>query len=318
MTSSMPLRVVFMGTPEFAVSSLDAIRQSAHQLVGVVTAPDRPAGRGRKLQLSAVKTYCIDNDVPVMQPENLSDPAFVKKLQSLRADVFVVVAFKLLPKEIFSIPRFGTFNCHASILPDYRGAAPINWAIINGEPQTGVTTFFIDEKVDTGAILEKAETDILANDNAGSLHDKLQVLGSELVVITLDKIANQTAVSKPQNTPESIHRAPKLNPENRKIDWASPGIDIVNLIRGLSPYPCAWTQYSFEDVLSTIKIAEAVFETATHQLAIGELQCDKSNAKVAVRDGFVFLKKLQFQGKKMLNTSDLLNGSALQTGAFLG
>jgi len=318
MTHSTSLRVVFMGTPEFAVSSLEAIRSSLHHLVGVVTVPDRPAGRGQKLQMSDVKTYCLEHKLPVMQPESLTDNAFVKKLHSLRADVFVVVAFKLLPKMVFGIPKFGTFNCHASLLPDYRGAAPINWVIINGERETGVTTFFIDDKIDTGSIIEKTSTPIADRDNAGSLHDKLKILGSQLVVSTLDKIAEGSANPVPQTHSNVLKKAPKLNPENRKIDWSANGRTIVNLTRGLAPYPCAWTNMSFDNSTYSLKISEIEFEAATHRQKIGSVICEKKTAKVAVHDGYIILKKLQFQGKKMLDITDLLNGSALKTGCMMG
>ena len=318
MKNNTSLRVVFMGTPQFAVCSLDAIRLSSHHLVGVVTVPDRPAGRGQKLQMSDVKTYCLEHKLPVMQPENLTDNAFLKKLNSLRADVFVVVAFKLLPKVVFDIPKFGTFNCHASLLPDYRGAAPINWAIINGERKTGVTTFFIDDKIDTGLVIEKKSIEIANEDDAGILHDKLKIMGSQLVVSTLDKIADGSANPLPQIPPRVVLKAPKLNPENRRIDWTADGQTIVNLVRGLAPYPCAWTTMSQGDLTYSLKISKVDFQSESHQEEIGLVICEKRTAKVAVKDGYVILKKLQFQGKKMLEIADLLNGSVLKTGGMMG
>ncbi len=317
MKNHTSLRVVFMGTPEFAVCSLDAIRMSSHHLVGVVTVPDRPAGRGQKLQMSDVKTYCLEHKLPVMQPESLTDDAFIKKLHSLKPDVFVVVAFKLLPKIVFDIPKYGTFNCHASLLPDYRGAAPINWAIINGERETGITTFFIDDKIDTGMVIEKTSTEIADEDDAGSLHDKLKIIGSQLVISTLDKIAKGSANPLPQRPFGVALKAPKLNPENRKIDWTADGKAIVNLVRGLAPYPCAWTTMRHGDLTYSLKISKVDFQSEFHQEKIGLVICEKNKAKIAVKNGYIILKKLQFQGKKMLEIADLLNGSALKTGSMM-
>ena len=305
-----------MGTPEFAVASLETIRTSKHQLIAVVTVPDRPAGRGRKLQMSAVKCHCIEHNIPVLQPKNINDNAFAKQLHALRADVFVVVAFKLLPKLIFDIPKLGTFNCHASLLPKYRGAAPINWALINGETTTGVTTFFIDERVDTGAILEQSAIDIDQSDDAGSLHDKLKDLGSALVVSTLDHIADGTVQPSPQSSNSITSKAPKLTPENRRVNWSLGAQHIRNHIKGLSPYPCAWTTLTTKELKETIKISDVEIEFKEHHNPIGLLLCEKKRAKVAVVDGYIVLKKLQFQGKKMMTTLELINGSCLDSGSI--
>ena len=252
------LRIVFMGTPAFAVESLNQLIASDHQVVGVITAPDRPAGRGRKLQQSAVKQFAQEATIPVLQPTNLKDDIFIADLKALEGDLFVVVAFRMLPEIVWRLPKYGTFNLHASLLPQYRGAAPINWAIIHGETETGVTTFFIDEKIDTGAVIFQEKIMIDATDTAGSLHDKLMVLGSALILRTVDAIAQGAVTTTVQPKTENLKTAYKLNNENTKIDWEASPTTIVNRIRGLNPYPGAWCYLEDENqqerILSLIHI----------------------------------------------------------------
>ena len=235
------LRIVFMGTPEFAVGILDTILKNKYEVVGVITAADKPAGRGQKIKYSAVKEYALANQLPLLQPTNLKDESFLAELKAWNANLQIVVAFRMLPKVVWEMPSLGTFNLHASLLPNYRGAAPINWAIINGETKTGVTTFFIDDKIDTGAMILNAETDIGANESAGELHDRLMELGSTTVTQTLALLESGKVVTTIQEDNAEIKTAFKLNKENCKIDWHQPASEIHNLIRGLSPYPAAWT-----------------------------------------------------------------------------
>lgn len=302
------LRIVFMGTPEFAVGILDTILKSNFEVVAVITAGDKPAGRGQKIKYSAIKEYALNNNLPILQPSNLKDPIFIAQLISYQANLQVVVAFRMLPQIVWSLPEYGTFNLHASILPHYRGAAPINWALINGETKTGVTTFFIDDKIDTGAIIISNQIDIDPIENAGSLHDKLMILGSETVVETLNLIANETIKTTLQNDNADLKLAHKLTKENCKINWSKPGIDIFNHIRGLSPYPLAWTTIIDNNQEWIVKIDEASFEKELHSLQFGQVLCTKKEIKVAVSGGFIVLKSLQFPGKKKLKAADLLNG----------
>src|SRR5690606_2867521 len=233
------LRIVFMGTPDFAVGVLRKIVEAGKNIVGVITAPDKPAGRGRKLMASAVKEYALSQNLKILQPTNLKDEHFLEELKDLKANLQVVVAFRMLPKAVWQMPELGTFNLHASLLPHYRGAAPINWAIINNERKTGVTTFFIDEKIDTGFIISKKEIEIEERETAGTLHDKLMEEGAALVLETLGLIENENVNPKPQPQNEYLREAPKLTPENTRIDWTKPGKEIDAFIRGLSPYPVA-------------------------------------------------------------------------------
>ncbi|HLS29752.1 MAG TPA: methionyl-tRNA formyltransferase, partial [Flavobacteriaceae bacterium] len=230
------LRILFMGTPEFAVYILDEILKAEHTVVGVVTAPDRPAGRGQRVHSSAVKKFAEKKNLPIYQPSNLKSPEFQKELQDINPDIAVVVAFRMLPKMVWNFPAYGTFNLHASLLPDYRGAAPINWAIINGEEKTGVTTFFLDEKIDTGKIILQEEVKIESDDDAGSLHDKLMIKGADLVNQTLKLIAEKNIETQPQSSPAEGKTAPKLDSKNTRIDWSKTPEEINNLVRGLNPY----------------------------------------------------------------------------------
>ncbi len=302
------LRIVFMGTPDFAVGILDTIIKHNYEIVGVITAPDKPAGRGQKLKFSAVKQYALENSLRLLQPTNLKDESFLQELQSLQANLQVIVAFRMLPKVVWSMPALGTFNLHASLLPQYRGAAPINWAIINGETKTGVTSFFIDDKIDTGAMITRKEINLTSTENAGTLHDRLMRLGAETVIETLQLIENESVQTtiQPQNT--ELKTAHKLNKENCKIDFNKPGIEIYNLIRGLSPYPAAWFNFVDGDAAYNVKVYEANYKTETHNYRIGTIIASKNQLKVAINFGFIEILSLQFPGKKQMQTKEALNG----------
>jgi methionyl-tRNA formyltransferase len=302
------LRIVFMGTPEFAVGILDTILHNNYEVVGVITAADKPAGRGQKIKYSAVKEYALAHNLHLLQPTNLKDESFLAELQVLNANLQIVVAFRMLPEVVWKMPSLGTFNLHASLLPNYRGAAPINWAIINGETKTGVTTFFIDDKIDTGAMILNAETAVGANESAGELHDRLMELGSETVIQTLRLVEKGSVITTVQEDNDEIKTAYKLNKENCKIDWNKPAIDIHNLIRGLSPYPAAWSFISDKGEEWNVKIYQSNIVIEAHTLAVGQLVCTKKELKIAVRDGFIQIVSLQFPGKKKMNTAEFLNG----------
>lgn len=305
------LKIVFMGTPEFAVGILDTICQNKYEVVGVITAADKPAGRGQKVSTSAVKEYAVANNLRLLQPTNLKDEAFIEELQSLNANLFVVVAFRMLPEVVWKMPKLGTFNLHASLLPQYRGAAPINWAIINGEEKTGVTTFFIDDKIDTGAMILQTETSISKNETAGELHDRLMKIGSNTVLESLELIEKDN--TKPQQQDNSLitKTAYKLNKDNCKIDWSKSGLEIHNHIRGLSPYPASWCTLKDEENEWNIKIYEAIFLEEKHDLEIGRILTTKKELKIAVQNGMLLVKLLQFPGKKKMTTQELLNGVQL-------
>ncbi len=309
------LRIVFMGTPEFAVGILDTILKNNYEVVGVITAADKPAGRGQKLKYSAVKEYALANNLTLLQPVNLKDETFLSELKSLNANLQIVVAFRMLPKVAWEMPALGTFNLHASLLPNYRGAAPINWAIINGETKTGVTTFFIDDKIDTGAMILSAETPINETENAGQLHDRLMDLGSKTVIDTLEMIEKGNVSTIIQKDTADIKTAYKLNKENCKIDWTKPALEINNVIRGLSPYPAAWCFIQDKNEEWNVKIYEAKIVLEDHDYSIGSLICTKKEMKIAVENGFIQVLSLQFPGKKKMNTAELLNGIAFSTEA---
>ena len=302
------LRIVFMGTPEFAVGILDAILKKNYEVVGVITAADKPAGRGQKLKYSAVKEYALANNLTLLQPVNLKDETFLSELKSLNANLQIVVAFRMLPKVVWEMPALGTFNLHASLLPNYRGAAPINWAIINGETKTGVTTFFIDDKIDTGAMILSSETPIDETENAGQLHDRLMDLGSKTVIDTLQMIEKGNLSTIIQKDTADIKTAYKLNKENCKIDWTKSALEINNLIRGLSPYPAAWCFIQDKKEEWNVKLYEAKIVLEDHDYNIGSLICTKKEMKIAVENGFIHVLSLQFPGKKKMNTQELLNG----------
>ena len=301
-----------MGTPDFAVGVLNKLVEQKYNLLGVVTAPDRPAGRGRSLQPSAVKNAALSHQLQVWQPENLKDPEFIKKLQELNPDVFVVVAFRMLPEVLWKIPNKGTFNLHASLLPQYRGAAPINWAIINGETKTGVTTFFIDHQIDTGAIIDSISCPIQNEDNASRLHDKLMVAGTKLVIRTLEAIAQDSAKPKPQEDSDQLRIAPKLNQENTRINWDAPSEQISSLIRGLDAYPGAWTTLIRNEQAIKVKIYEAQTTDISSVLSPGSLSCDKKSLLVHTKDQQLAIKIIQLPGKKKMPIKSLLNGYSFE------
>lgn len=302
------LRIVFMGTPDFAVGVLKTIVESGKNIVGVITAPDRPAGRGRKLMASAVKQYALSQDLKILQPTNLKNETFLKELRDLDANLQVVVAFRMLPKVVWQMPEYGTFNLHASLLPQYRGAAPINWAIINREEKTGVTTFFIDEKIDTGEIIANKEVIIEKYETADTLHDKLMESGSELVLETLKLIEKGDVNPKPQPKNNDLKEAPKLTPENTRIDWSKPGSVIEAFIRGLSPYPVAWSMLINNKEELKTKIYKASFEKEQHNFAFGRIEASKKELKIACSDGYIKIAEIQLPGKRKMDVSSLLNG----------
>ena len=302
------LRIVFMGTPEFAVGILDTILKNNYEIVGVITAADKPAGRGQKIKYSAVKDYALENNLRLLQPTNLKDETFLAELKSLNANLQIVVAFRMLPKAVWEMPEFGTFNLHASLLPNYRGAAPINWAIINGETKTGVTTFFIDDKIDTGVMILNAETEIDNNENAGKLHDRLMELGSKTVVETLAVIEKGNVQTTIQTDGLDIKTAYKLNKENCKIDWNKPALEIYNLIRGLSPYPAAWCFFEDKDQQWNVKIYESQWVVEAHSEPVGKIKSTKKELFVAVTGGFIKILSLQLPGKTKMTAQQLLNG----------
>lgn len=312
------LKIVFMGTPDFAVGILDMLVKNEYNIVGVITAPDRPAGRGRKLNESAVKKYAVENDLKVLQPTNLKDEAFLATLKNLNANLQVVVAFRMLPKVVWNMPKYGTFNLHASLLPQYRGAAPINWAIINGETRTGVTTFFIDEKIDTGEIIMQDEAVIEKTDNAEDLHARLMHLGANTVLKTVEQIESGNFTTHKQSDLQNLKDAHKIHRETCEIDWNKSSNDIYNFIRGLSPYPAAWTTLTNGDQSVITKIYKAEIETAKHDLSTGTLVFNKKEMKVAVENGYLNLLEIQLQGKKRMQVKDLLNGLNLEENAKMG
>jgi methionyl-tRNA formyltransferase len=317
LSKNKDLRIVFMGTPDFAVGSLARILDAGLNVVGVVTAPDRAAGRGRKVQQSAVKEFAVQHQLRVLQPVNLKDGGFLEELKSLNANLQVVVAFRMLPKAVWHLPEHGTFNLHASLLPQYRGASPINWAIINGETETGVTTFFIDEKIDTGNIILQAKEKISLEDTAGSLHDRLMQIGADLVVDTCKQIAAGTVTVSEQKESGALKPAPKIHKETCLIDWHAALEDIHNHIRGLSPYPGAWTTIVNNGVEEPLKIYATQMEPAKHELMVGKLIADKKSMKVAVEGGYLNLLELQFSGKRRMKVNEVLNGLNLDGDAHL-
>ena len=313
MTQHSYPRIVFMGTPEFAVASLDALVQAGYPVVAVVTAPDKPAGRGMKLQESAVKKYALDKGIPILQPEKLRNPAFLDELRSYHADLQVVVAFRMLPEVVWNMPPMGTINVHGSLLPQYRGAAPINWAVINGETTTGVTTFKLQHAIDTGHILLRDSMPISENETAGEVHDRMMHLGADLLVKTVQGLAEGRIVEKPQelpNDPALLKHAPKIFTETCRIDFNKPSTAVHNLIRGLSPFPGAFTQLDGR----MLKIYRSTPEAASHQLAPGTVQTDgKTWLRFATPDGFVYALEIQMEGKKRMPVDAFLRGYRVQS-----
>ena len=306
------LRIVFMGTPEFAVSTLDAIISNGFNVVGVITAPDKPAGRGRKLSESAVKTYALSKGLTILQPTNLKNENFIAQLNALKANLQVVVAFRMLPKVVWQMPEYGTFNLHASLLPNYRGAAPINWAIINGETKTGVSTFFIDEKIDTGEMILQQEVEISKTETAGELHDILMITGSHLVVSSLNLIKDDKASTTTQDDSSDVKTAYKLDKDNCYINWNNPVQDIYNQVRGLNPYPAAWCLLENGDEELNIKVYQAEPLECNHNYAIGTLINTKDEVKVAAQNGLVLLTEIKLPGKRNMDIKSLLNGFNFQ------
>ena len=303
---SSHLRIVFMGTPDFATKSLKRLVENDYNVVGVVTVPDRPAGRGQKIKFSSVKEYAISQNLKVLQTEKLKNPQFIDDLKSLKADLFVVVAFRMLPEIVWSMPPKGTFNLHGSLLPNYRGAAPINWAVMNGDKETGVTTFFIEKDIDTGNIIFQERLTISNEDTAGDIHDKLMHIGSELVCKTIDAIESNKAPNSPQLNETASH-APKIFKADCKVNWEENIIDIHNKIRGLSPYPTAWTNISRE---KTLKLFKSSYESANHNETYGKIFISNNKKmKVAAQGGFVHIHELQLSGKKRMKTEELLRGN---------
>jgi methionyl-tRNA formyltransferase len=309
-------RIVFMGTPPFAVASLDALVKAGFSIVSVVTAPDKPAGRGLQLQQSAVKKYAVENNLQVLQPVKLKDPEFVEALKVLDAQLFVVVAFRMLPEVVWDMPPMGTINVHGSLLPSYRGAAPINWAVINGEKETGVTTFKLKAAIDTGNILLQDKLPISESDTAGTIHDKMMMLGANLLVTTLTGLINNTLVEKDQEAiinedPSLLKHAPKIFTETCTIDWHNTADSIFNLIRGLSPFPGALTK--LDDKI--LKIFESAKEICSHANKIGSVSTDsKTYLKFASADGYIHVLDLQLEGKKRMKVADFLRGYKINTG----
>ena len=305
--------IIFMGTPEFAVTSLKTLLDKGYNVKAVVTTPDKPAGRGKNIQFSDVKKFALEHNLPILQPEKLKSAEFLAQLKEINADLFVVVAFRMLPKEVWAMPKRGTINLHAALLPDYRGAAPINHAIINGETETGITTFYIDEQIDTGKIIMQEKCPIEPEDNIGTLYDKLMFIGAEAVCKTVDIISegNVNAVEQDSIRTEGLHPAPKITKDFCQINWNAKSVDIHNLIRGLSPYPAAWC-YLKDDI--TAKIFTSSYSVEKHDLNAGAFVSDnKSFLKVATQDGFVSILELQMQGKKRMAIRDSLNGFKFNT-----
>ncbi|MCH7504682.1 methionyl-tRNA formyltransferase [PVC group bacterium] len=302
------MRIIFMGTPEFAVASLAAILAKGYDVVGVITAPDKIAGRGQQMHTSEVKKFAESKGLNILQPPNLKDPDFIQNLAALNADLQVVVAFRMLPESVWGMPSKGTINMNDSLLPDYRGAAPINWVLINGESITGVTTFFIDEKIDTGETILKKKVDIATNDTAGSLHDTLVLLGRELVLETILLIEQNKVITFKQPQVVDLKEAPKLNSENTKIIWNQSVQIIYNFIRGLNPYPTAWSiLYNNKDKIK-VKIYDCTIEINKHPHRSGTIFTTKKELKIAATNGYIYIKVMQLPGKQKMEVKSLLNG----------
>jgi methionyl-tRNA formyltransferase len=302
------LKIVFMGTTDFAVGCLDALMNSSHQIKAVITAPDREAGRGKKITHSEVKKYAINNNFKLLQPINLKDENFVNELKSINADIFVVVAFRMLPELVWRIPLKGTINLHASLLPQLRGAAPIHWAIINGLKETGVTTFFINKKIDFGDIIQQSKVKIGDIENTGELYEKLKKDGSKLLISTLKIINNDNFKSTRQTNSGKLLLAPKLNKINTRINWSDSGKDIFNFVRGLSPYPSAWSKEKRSGKI--LKLHSVKFEKSkTNKInQAGTIQIDKNTIKIITKDGYLEVLELQIEGKKRMSNLEFING----------
>ncbi len=306
------LRIIYMGTPDFAVEPLKTLVEAGKDVVAVVTMPDKPAGRGHKLQFSPVKEYALKAGIPVLQPENLKSPDFLQELASYNADLQIVVAFRMLPEAVWSMPKYGTFNLHASLLPRYRGAAPINWAVINGDKETGITTFFLKHEIDTGNIILQEKVAIDEEDNAGDVHDKLMCLGADLVLKTLKMIEEDNVITRPQDDAQASP-APKIFKDTAKLDFDKCAADIRNLVRGMAPYPAAWFNIKLQDGNeSMMKIFKVSTEEKNHNYSVGTILTDgKKMLKIACKDGFINLLEVQMAGKKRMAAEDLMRGTNL-------
>lgn len=307
------LRIIYMGTPDFAVSPLKKLIEGGYNIVGVITMPDKPIGRHQnELSMSPVKKYALSQNLRILQPVKLKDPEFIEELRTLKADLQIVVAFRMLPEIVWNMPSLGTFNLHAALLPQYRGAAPINWAIINGDTQTGITTFFLNQDIDTGKVIQKVPVPILDTDNVEDVHDKLMYLGSDLVIETVDNIIKGNVQAIDQSlliTDEPLRHAPKIFKETCRINWDTEVKQIYDFIRGLSPYPAAWTEIVLNDKKFVLKIYSAIKEFQDHHYPIGKIITDgKRYLKVAAKDGFLSLTSIQIAGKKRMEISEFLNG----------
>ncbi|MFN8255092.1 MAG: methionyl-tRNA formyltransferase [Bacteroidales bacterium] len=316
------LRIVFMGTPEFSVAILKAIVEKGYTVAGVVTAPDKPSGRGLQVHEPEVKKFAQSQHLKVMQPEKLKSPEFIEELKSLNADLQIVVAFRMLPEQVWKMPKIGTFNLHASLLPQYRGAAPINWAIINGENKTGLTTFLIDNEIDTGKILLKHEMEIFENETAGHLHDRMMIEGQELVIQTIELLASGTfkAVKQQElNQNEELKPAPKIFKENCRIGWNKNVIKIYNFIRGLSPYPCAWSVIENKESGKqlTIKIFETSYRAEKHGMEPGSIKLEEKTLLIAANEGFISPTEVQLEGKKKMPIDQFLRGFPIHSYKFI-
>ncbi|WP_119079055.1 methionyl-tRNA formyltransferase [Chitinophaga alhagiae] len=306
------MRIIFMGTPDFAVASLDALVQHGYNVVAVITAPDKPAGRGLQLQQSAVKQYAASKQIPVLQPEKLKNPAFLEELRSYQADLQVVVAFRMLPEVVWDMPPLGTINVHASLLPQYRGAAPINWAIINGEKESGVTTFKLQHEIDTGNILFASRVAIREDETAGELHDDLMKAGADVLIKTVEALSRGGVEGTVQNNipPGELKHAPKIFKEDCRINWEQPVNHIYDLIRGLSPYPAAFTSLQGK----TLKVFKAVKEPVQHAHTPGSVHSDhKTYLKFAANGGYIHVEELQLEGKKKMGVVEFLRGFRFET-----
>jgi len=301
------LSIIFMGTPDFAVRSLDAIIRDNYKVKAVITAPDKKAGRGKKINYSEVKKFALEKNLKLLQPHNLKDENFINELKSIKADLFIVVAFRMLPKIVWEIPKLGTINLHASLLPQLRGAAPIHWAIINGLQSTGVSTFFINEKIDLGNIIEQREVEIENTENTGNLYQKLKEIGSQLILTTLKQIISGNLITQKQIESKKLLKAPKLVKENTRINWNKSGLEIFNFIRGLSPHPTAWTKS--EKTKKTFKLYNVIyFKEKRSDKLNGIININDNLMKISVKDGYLKVLELQIEGKKKMSVQEFING----------
>ena len=307
------LRIVFVGTPEFAVPSLSILVQNGYRVVGVITTPDKPSGRGQKLSASPVKKYCEENKLKILQPNNLKNTAFIEELKSLKANLQVVVAFRMLPEIVWNMPEYGTFNLHASLLPQYRGSAPINWVIINGEKETGVTTFFLQHEIDTGSIIFQDKEMITDSDTTGTLHERLMDKGAKLVLKTVKVIAQNKYTLTVQNESQVLNSAPKIVKNTCRIDWTRQRDDVYNFIRGLSPYPGAWTYWNRDTILKIFRVSKSGDSPSeTRKEKPGEIYTDNKNfIMVNTGSGWLNIEELQMQGKIRMNVADFVRGNKI-------